>query len=610
MVSRRNFLTMILTMLILFFMFQFTGMAKNVLNEYNTNEYVKSALTDWKADSMYRADSLAEIESPLGERPYILFAGDGNSEDIRQTTAWWCTYTKRAMEECTDLSAYRFLEETQPQAVVIDGESLKLETDLPVLKEMADRGIHLIFARLPDVEVLMGNQEFRDFIGIRNVFQESVEVDGIHVFQGFLLGGEKIYEVDPDAEPEEKEKQDLELIMPWYMTGSGTKTYIMGMVGEKDEYQNEMLPAIVWRKSVGEAKIFCVNADYMSHMYGMGFLSAMMAETGTYEIYPIVNAQNLSVVNFSAFADENSQQLDDLYSQPQPALYRELIWPALVSISYESKSRISLLTAPQLDYGDNIEPVSSELVYYLKLLKEEHGEAGFSLDLISDTPADEKIARDEVFYSTGAAEYQLLSLYAKNMEDLENIKGAEWLSGIRTVTTIPEDERPVIDYADENMTLQNATAVAEKHTFTDDLALMGMETALGYSNIVLDLQNVSYPRSKEDQWEKFARIISENICTYWQDYDCFTETTLSESDARIRRFLALDFRTESQNDKIILTSNDIDGSVWFLLKLNGKDIKQMEGGSIEEIGGGYYLIELNEAEAVIELKENQVNIYN
>lgn len=610
MVSRRNFLTMLLTMLILFFMFQFTGMAKNVLNEYSTNEFEESALTDWKDDSMYRADSLPEASSTLGERPCILFVGDDSSRDIREMTAWWCTYTKRAMEECDGLSGYQFSEETQPQAVVIDGESLKLETDFPVLQEMADRGIHLIFARLPDVKVLMANEKFRDFIGIRNVFQESVEVDGIHVFQGFLLGGEKIYKVDPDAEPEEKEKQDLDLEMPWYMTGSGTKTYIMGMVGEEDEYQNESLPAIVWRKSVGEAKIFCVNADYMSHMYGMGFLSAMMAETGIYEIHPIVNAQNLSVVNFSAFADENHKQLDDLYSRPQPALYRELVWPTLVSISYESESRISLLTAPQLDYEDGVEPDGSELVYYLKLLKEEYGEAGVSLERISDTPMDEKIARDEYFYRTGAAEYTLLSLYAKDMEELDEINGAGWLSRIRTVTAIPEGEAPAIDYMDHNITLQNATAIAEKHTYTDDLAMMGLETALGYSNIVLDLQNVSYPRSKEDQWEKFARVISENICTYWQDYDCLTETTLSESDARIRRFLALDYRTEEQDGKIILTRNDIDGPVWFLLKLNGTDIKQMEGGSFEEIGGDYYLIELDEAEAVIELKENQVNIYN
>ncbi len=598
MVSRRNFVTIAMMMLILCFMFQFTGVAKQALNEYSRNDYEDNGALSLEASSMYRVDGEPSGGMLPGERPYILFVGGRDSEDLKQVVLWWCTYSKRGFEECGGLGEYTMEGKTLPQAAVIDGESLELAAALPVLEEMTKKGIHLIFARLPKTEELMANQDFRDFLGIRNIYQESVEISGIHLFSGFFLGSEKIYEEKPD----EEERMDLELRVPWYMTGSGTKTYIMGLVGEEGEYQNEMLPAIVWRKSAGDAKIFCVNGDYASDMSGMGFFSAMMADADTFEIYPVINAQNLTVANFSGFADENGQELVDLYSQSQTALYRELIWPAIVSITRKSNFHMTLMAAPQLDYGDGNEPDASVFPYYLKLLKEEYGEAGVSLDAAFPIDPGEKAARDETFYREGAEGYGLLALYAEDGDVLGGIHRTSYLSKIRTVAALPKEGTPPVDYILEKLTLQNVTDVAQEHTYRDDLSLMGMETALGYTNILLDVKHVSYPRSSEDHWERLSRSISENVCTFWKDYECFDATTLSESDARIRRFLALDFRAGRQEDSIVLQCNDVGGPVWFLLKVNGETAGRIQGGTMEELGGGYYLVETEGPEVVIELE--------
>lgn len=47
----------------------------------------------------------------------------------------------------------------------------------------------------------------------------------MHLFSDFLLGGEEIYEV---TEPGEEERQDMNPSVPWYTTGAGTKTYMVG----------------------------------------------------------------------------------------------------------------------------------------------------------------------------------------------------------------------------------------------------------------------------------------------------------------------------------------------------------------------------------------------
>lgn len=601
MVSRRNYFAMLLTILILFFMFQFTGIAKDALNEYGVNEYADIPSAQLTAESMYQAEGAA------GDRPYILFVGGADSEEIASVVRWWCTYTKRGFAEQGDIAAYRIPEEGLPQAAVIDGRGLDLRSALPVFRAMAERGIHLIFARLPETDELRKHPGFRSFVGIRELHRERVVLSGVHLFEGFLLGGERIYE----EKPGEEERMDLDLEVPWIMTGEGTKTYMMGLVENGDSYKNEMLPALVWRKSVENARVFCVNTDALSHMYGIGFLSAMMAEADSCEIYPVVNAQTLSVVNFSGFAEENGQRMRELYSQSQPAVYRELIWPMLVSLTGESNLKMTLFAVPQLDYADSVRPDGDLLTYYLKLLKEAHGELAVSADAADAADgADlaEKLSGDARFYQQNALDYAMLSVYVKDAADVEEIGGQPLLAGVRTITA-PPAELPAVSYYDSDTTLQVATGLAESHRYSDDLALMGIETALGYTNIVLDLKQVSDPPSPDYYWENLSRSLSQNIVTYWRNYRCFSGTTVAESDARIRRFLALDYRVQKQEGRIVLERNEGDGPAWFMLKVNGRTVERMEGGSYEALKGGFYLIEMEGREAVIELEEEQVMIH-
>ena len=51
-----------------------------------------------------------------------------------------------------------------------------------------------------------------------------------------------------------------------------------------------------------------------------------------------------------------------------------------------------------------------------------------------------------------------------------------------------------------------------------------METALGYSNITLDLYSVTYPEGDEDSWEKISKKIAANLGTYWKAYEAFDAT--------------------------------------------------------------------------------------
>ena len=584
--------------LILMFMFMFTGVLKQELNEYNVNDYEESYISGLNATNMYRPDRADNSDFEL-PRKYAVFIEPHFITDMRDVVTYWCTYTKRGLQEYESFEDYVIPEENLPEVVIIDGRYIDVDRDLPVMRELTQKGVHLVFAKMPHITTMTASPEFCEFLGIRSVRNREVLVEGVHLFDGFLLGGERIYATDMNDTVE----QDLEMVVHWYMLDGGTKTYIMGMLDE-DEYKNENMPAILWRKSAGNARIFCVNANYMTNMYGIGFLSARMAETDSYEIYPIVNAQCMTVAEFSGFAEDNSEELESLYSCTQPALYESVIWPSLIAITEKTGARISLMVTPQLDYSDDKEPQGEILPRYMTLVKEQYGEMGVSMGRVSDTSMEGKLSRDYAYYVENAEDYSFISMYT---DDLKEVMAGPWkryFPQLRTVVTAPDDDEPIVDYLDRTMVMQRGTAYAKDHTYAANLSIMGYETALGYSNVVLDLKDVSYPEDEEDHWENLSRELSQNLTTYWQDYEAFAQTTLTESDARVRKFLTLDYRTERMNESIFLHINEFEDSAWFLFKLNEGVPGQIQGASLQDMGGGYYLLEATETEVMIEVKSS------
>lgn len=598
MVSRRNYVTIVLMIVILLFMFMFTGVLKQELNEYNVNDYEDSYTYGLNATNMYRLDRADNSEFELPRR-YAVFIEPSFIQDMRDVVTYWCTYTKRGLQEYESFEEYVIPEEELPEVVIIDGRYIDVDRDLPAMQELTRKGVHLIFAKMPHITTMTASPEFCEFLGIRSMRNREVLVEGVHLFDGFLLGGERIYATDMNDTAE----QDLEMVVHWYVLDGGTKTYIMGMMDE-DEYKNENMPAILWRKSAGNARIFCVNANYMTNMYGVGFLSAMMAEADSYEIYPIVNAQCMTVAEFSGFAEDNSEELESLYSCTQPALYESVIWPSLIAIAEKTGARISLMVTPQLDYSDENEPQGEILPRYMTLVKEQYGELGVSMGRVSNTTMEGKLSRDYAYYVENAGDYSFISMYT---DDLKEVMAGPWkryFPKLRTVVTAPDDDEPIVDYLDRSMVMQRGTAYAKDHTYAANLSIMGYETALGYSNVVLDMKDVSYPEDEEDYWENLSRELSRNLTTYWRDYEAFTQTTLTESDARVRKFLTLDYRTERINDDIFLHINEFESSAWFLFKLNEGVPGQVQGATLQDMGGGYYLLEATETEVTIEVKNS------
>lgn len=594
MVSKRRFFILILMMFVLLFMFQFTEVVKENGNTYDTNQYLQ------------KKENVKTSDSKLRQKT-VVFIGK-KEEKYGKVTAKWCEYTKRqlavyeSLRECPEEMA------KQSEIIVIQKEAVTAEADLDQVLAYTEQGISFVFCNLPDVQTIAMSSRWRKVLGIRQVRQEKAELTGVNLFDGFLLGGQAIYK--PADDKEKEERQDLPEQMPWYLLESGCKTYMVGMLADTS-VKNEQLPAILWRASVGEAKVFAVNGDYMEDCTGIGFLDAMMTELHRYEIYPVVNAQNMSMANFSGFASENSDQMKNLYSRESLAVFRDIIWPGLCANQEQSGAKLTCFFSPQMDYNDTALPEAEQWIFYLKELREKSAEAGISLDNTGTVDPAEKVKKDALFIKNSGSRYRYGAAYVTKTQK-EAYETVLSQSAVSSVTTLVGDflEDSVVAKEGDAMTLQSVTSNGISHTYREDIRMKSLQTSLAYSNIVFDLKQILWPQTKDDRWEVLFEKFASNTNTYWNAFDCFEKTTVSEADGKIRNFLAMDYKDTCEENTIRLKiSGAADGqTTWFILRTHGEEPESVEGASVVTIEEDAYLIAANRQEVTLKLK-NKNGLY-
>lgn len=598
MVSKRKFFSVAIMMFVLFFLFQFSMVLRDSKNTYDIN----SSLTKKKADG---ENQWTPSDSVTGADSSVVFVGN-KAGDMGTAVSRWCTYAKRKLISCKSVSTYKSDDKNLPEMMILESEKYADGDNLTTLETLEKKGVIIVFGCLENAKNIQNNKALMKFLGIQKVVAEETHLAGVKLFEGLLLGGEVTYNTSKDKE--EKKRQDLELDVPWYQVGSGTKTYMVGLLDEKTgkNVENEDLPTIIWRNGIDYGSVFAVVGDYMKDSTALGLLDGMRAEALQYTIYPIVNAQNLSMVNFPVFADENNTEMLKLYSQSVTGIARDIMWPALISVVEKSDMKMTCFIQPQADYTDDIEPKSGNLEFYLKQMKEQSAEAGISLEYQKLDKAEDKVTKDTEFFETEKINYRFGAAFAKE-KDLKGIlkdTDSGLLGDVGTLVCDYTENQPVVSYYSDSVTLQTVTSDGMNYAYSDDIRMRSIQTALGYTNVMLDMYDIFWPQEKTDRWEVMQKRFSSNLLTYWKNFRDFDSTTLSESNARIRTFLNLAYSQSREDNTITLQTSEA-GS-WFILRTHGEEIDEIDGGSQTEIEADAYLICAEDTTVKIRLKEQEL----
>lgn len=614
MLSKRNLVMMLTIIFIVLVLFLSSVVLKEYYNDYDVNHM---AATDVIGKKEQSTGSDADKSEVSAQNRVLYFGQEDNG--YFSTIKEWASYRKKSFTSFSSINeADEMMGKTDSKQtyLLVDGELLEknIEKSSEKLTEYVKQGAVVIFYRMPSFNTIGESKVLRRLLGIQHLRAESVKLQEIRLYSGFLLGGETHYSFEGVKEPE---LADMEREIPWYDVSSRTKTYMVGFLSDEEKnslsINNEDMPAIIWRSNMEKGSVFAVNGDYLKDS-AWGILDAMLYESQEYSLYSVVNAQNLSITGFPELTEENEQRMAEVYGMTAEQFCRDILWPSFVAAARQADWKItSFISVKQSDALSN-EPKTTGLIDYLKYFNEESTEAGVSLGRIDSSDIRLSVEDEKNLLKELKLNYLFAGGYVRN-ENKDKLKylldengQMEFFSDIRTVVgEYAKDER-ILYWLTDNITFQNATTNAYRHSYKDSLRLKSLETSLGYSNVQVDIYRVLWPENEKDEWEKLADKMAANISTYWKPFSAFDKTTISQSDARVRNFLNGNVQSSKNGNHISIKTEDFTGEAYLLLRTHGEKPVSMTGGSFERIEEGAYLLKLTSDTAYVTL-ESEIQPY-
>ncbi len=600
MISRRNFISIIMMMAVIFLLFHFSQIVIDNESQFDVNAFSVDMKDLPSGNNEWTGSATQDVLHNYNKNGYVLFITT-EENNLLNIISQWCDYTKRNLVVQDTLVDFE-MPQNLPDIIILDTLNTESVLDFSYIDLMVGYNVPILFCDLPDARTINSSKKIKDILGIKEVRSFDTPINGVEFYEGFFLGGNAIYEAKI---PEDEKRQDFDLTIPWYVADCGTKMYSVGLKDEEN-IKREDFPGIIWRNSYKETFIYAVNGDYVSTLAGFGILDSIMYESSDYELYPIINAQNVTIVNFPGFSSENHEELMRLYSRSPQMTFRDIMWPGISAMSRNDNLTLTCLFHPQYDYEDELEPNAEDVSFYLQQLKQLKSEAGISLKYKSGTSLETVLNEDNRFFEETGLDYDYHILYVEEQE-LENVKPyletAVFLENIRTVVSDYSDNAPLVSYWTDNVTLQMNTGNAANHSFKDNMILRSLQTSLGYSNVFLDMHDVIWPEDVSDQWQHLFDDMTSNVHTFWANTCGFDKTTLSESDLRVRNFLNLNFKDTRKENTIYLQTDNFGTEAWFILRTHEEKPVSIEGGTYECLETNVYLIHVLEPVVKINLQE-------
>lgn len=589
MLSKRVYFTVSSLMMLVLFMFQFSGIIRKKYNNFDENKYAVSEKNDLNNNNVFTVltDEDKVVKSISG---YIVYIGDINTK-TGNTVYEWCNYTKRNLLVYKTVSQYHRYNEKYPDAVLIDSDYVNIDSDIDTFSLLTDYGINLVFCTLPSYSAISENQRFEQLCGI-SPHRESVNASGLKLYSGFLFGGEAWYtkENDPDGK-----FQNMKLTMPWYNTSNATKTYMSAVVESEDgsKIDNEDQPAVIWRKSHDHAYVFCINGDYIKDISGMGILTAIMSESKDLDIYPVVDSQSVIVNNFPMFSFENDDAVEKYYLRNTSSLLENVIWPDISNLAESTGARFTFMAAPQINYSDNNLVSVREMDYFFRLFSEISSEEGLTTTRDDATSIDEKLTADAGIFSNYLSNYKFTSIIARK-DELENVLSSKnsLIDDVNTIVTDSQDYggTKLFSYVNDNVINVECPVTSDKYTYSDDFRQRCFQTALAYTNIEFNMTGVCNPDDEKELWNEEIKSKSTALTSYMKNSKMFTKCSISQADKRIREFMAADYSYKQNSSYVSLDITGAQETARFIVRLRTGEVENVSGAVCTKVEKGVYLI--------------------
>ena len=197
MLSKRNLAMMMTMIAIVLVLFLSSVVLKEYFNDYDVNHAAETDLIERKDPSSNEDGTKGDNQDTFLSEQQVLYIGAEDNGYYRAMKEW-AGYRKKSLQVFSSLDAADEKIQTngkQKTYLLIDGELLE-ENTLEAAKKLSqyvEQGGGVIFYRLPSYQTIADCWELQELLGIQRLRGESVKLQEIRLYGGFLLGGETHY---------------------------------------------------------------------------------------------------------------------------------------------------------------------------------------------------------------------------------------------------------------------------------------------------------------------------------------------------------------------------------------------------------------------------------
>jgi len=370
--------------------------------------------------------------------------------------------------------------------------------------------------------------------------------------------------------------------------------------------ENEKLPTLLWRTYTGKSQVCAVNTDLFDGERMLGVLTAFVSATGDWTLYPVVNARAILMTDFPFLSNENAEAMQARYSRDTLGFERDIVWPNVVKVFRNYDAVPNFFLSPELDYTDPADPVTDDLAMYLQQIRSLSGTVGLSLMQTSALPLAEVAQKAGTVFGDVLPDFRFYAAYSGGFTEDEwqgyLAAGPDALLSELSLLLFPYREgRALFTFANGDVLTAMMTTGGFAHETMDDLQLISLMTALGYSAQQVDMDRALLPAGDADDWSSLSVAWSKGD-TYYRDFSAFDSASVYELEARVRRMLGANYTCERSGDTLQISVSAFEDEFWFVLRLHGETVSAVTGGEATALSGTAWLIRLDQADAAIGLK--------
>ncbi len=447
-------------------------------------------------------------------------------------------------------------------------------------------------------------------IGIEESGYDYAMVDSFLADEDFMIGGGEVYAIDDGYESA-------------LNVGISDNCQVYATTGDGK------VP-LIWSKDYKEGRFVVCNFAYCSKAY-RGVYASAYSLLEDVSVYPVINASTYYLDDFpSPVPQGDSQYIERDYGMDTAEFYSSVWWPDILQLGEEHDIQFTglIIETYEDDTSGEVESNRStaDFYYYGNMLLNKGGEIGYHGYNHQPLCGPNYVYEEDLGYNL----WESFEAMYKSIEELESFSASIFTDATFAVYVPPsnilsEDGRYMLghDFTDIRCIASTYFEGNDAYSQEFEVAEDGVvETPRIISGGILDNYmrfsafselNFHYVNSHfmhpddlldEDRgaalgWE----VLKSNLDEYmtWLDEAApdIRHVTGSSMGGAVQRYAILSFEKEEQGNDLILTFDGLEDTAYCMVRINEGEIKDVTGGTLTNLTGNLYLLEVQEETVVI-----------